>query len=99
MINNQETLATLLVIREKYPENKAHAIAGDLLQLHTNLVPLLERWVKNQTDQDDYQYDGVSLKSLCDKLKMNYAAALVTMDWIIKAPGEAVPAIKSRFLV
>ena len=99
MQNKKETIATLLITRENYPENKAHAVAEDLLQLHANLIPLFERWVKDRADQGDYLYHGISLKALCDKLKMNYAAALVTMDWVVKEPDEAVPAIKSRFLV
>ena len=51
MQNKKETIATLLITRENYPENKAHAVAEDLLQLHANLIPLFERWVKDRADQ------------------------------------------------
>ena len=99
IMKDKKAIECVLTMREKYAENKAQAVADDLMQLHQSLVPLFERWCDDPGDQGDFAAEGLSLKALCDKLKMNYAAALLTMDWVIKEPAVAVPAIKSRFRV
>lgn len=99
IMKDKKAIESVLITREKYAENKAQAVADDLMQLHQSLVPLFERWFDDPGDQDDFVAEGLSLKALCDKLKMNYAAALLTMDWVIKDPAAAVSAIKSRFCV
>ena len=98
-MKDKKAIECVLTMREKYAENKAQEVADDLMQLHQSLIPLFERWFDDPGDQDDLVAEGLSLKMLCDKLKMNYAAALLTMDWVIKEPAVAVPAIKSRFRV
>ena len=98
-MKDKKAIESVLITREKYADNKAQAVADDLMQLHQSLIPLFEKWFNNQNDQEDFLAEGLSLKVLCNKLKMNYAAALLTMDWVIKDPAAAVSAIKSRFCV
>ena len=89
---NKEVIIKAL-IRNQYPEVQASGVADELMHIDLKLVPLLEKWV-NQEDEQDITVDGFSLLSLKKQYKMSYPAALLSIDWLIKEPQIASQAIK-----
>lgn len=93
-----ENIQKYLMSRLGYSEQDACVLCGDLEQLDRSLVPLLTRWVQDGTCSDDTEYGGYSLNSLCADCGMNFVAALLTLDWIIKEPEQAVTALRTGIL-
>ena len=46
-------------------------------------------------EETDYSFQGFTLMGLKNMFEMTYPAALLTIDWLIKDPIEAVNAITS----
>ncbi len=78
-------------LTEQYHYNKkeAETVAGDLKGLDSRLVPLYRRWLEENAEDDDRQFEGYSVHMLKQKFHMNYIAALLTLDWLVKEPEEA----------
>lgn len=89
---NKEVIIKALV-RNQYSEVQASGVADELMHIDLKLVPLLEKWV-NQEGEQDITVDGFSLLSLKNQYKMSYPAALLSIDWLIKEPQIASQAIK-----
>lgn len=99
MKTNKEEIKAILVSREGYNSAKADAVATDLIGLDAPLAELLLKWLNDPSCKGDFAAEGVSLFQLQKKLKLNYPASLLTMDWIIKDPENAVVEIKNRFRI
>lgn len=85
----------LLMKRLSYTPQEATIICNDLKNLNPSLVPLLERWIQNDEEITDTQeFNGYSINRLLNGSKMNFIAALLTLDWIIKNPEKAIPLIR-----
>lgn len=93
-----ENTKDLLVLRFNYSEQEACMLCNDLDNLDQTLVPVLSRWIKNGNCSDSTEYCGYSINSLCMEFEMNFIAALLTLDWIIKDPEQAIPALQSGIM-
>ena len=82
-----------------YTKQQFDAVVEDLKDLSPELKSLFERWIENREDKGDFEAHGFSVSGLMEKFKMNFVAAILTMDWIVKEPDGAVKAIKASFLV
>jgi hypothetical protein len=79
--------------KHQYNQIQADGVANELSQIDSQLIPLLEKWIKDDTETD-YAVEGFSLIELKSLYKMSYPAALLTIDWLIKEPETASFAIK-----
>ena len=93
-----ENIRELLMSRFGYSEQDTCVLCNDLEQLDQALVPVLTKWIKDGNCLDSTEYSGYSINSLCEEYEMNFIAALLTLDWIIKEPEQAIPAIKSGIM-
>ena len=93
-----ENIRELLMSHFGYSEQDACVLCNDLEQLDQALVPVLTKWIKDSDCSDSMEYSGYSMNSLCAEYGMNFIPALLTLDWIIKEPEQAIPAIKSGIM-
>ncbi len=84
-----------LLMERGYTEHNAQLVAKEITNLHKELIPLWQIWVTNGTCSD-YEQDGYSIKGLMKKLSMQFPAALLTIDWLIKEPEKAKVALKRQ---
>ena len=91
----RKSIISILVGREGYTTNVAIVDAHEAKTLSIDLIPLFEAWLQDASNKQDYTAEGVSLLDMQNKTKNTYLAALLNMDWIIKAPEKAIPAINS----
>lgn len=85
----------LLMERLGYTSHEADMLADDLCKLQPELVPLLERWICEGIECDSTMFYGYSIDTLCSSSKMNFIAALLTLDWLLREPEKALPIIQS----
>lgn len=85
----------ILIERLGYTTREADMVCDDLKKLDPSLAPLLERWVKDGTNTDTQEFHGYTIDGLRSGSNMNFIAALLTLDWIIREPEKAIPLIKS----
>ena len=83
-----------LLIHRGFTERNARLVASEINQLHPSLTPLWERWAKNASVRDDFSAEGYSIKSLMEKHRMTYPAALLTIDWLLKEPEKAKTSLR-----
>lgn len=93
-----ENIRELLMSRMGYSEQDATLLCNDLTLLDPSLAPALNRWVTAGICSDATEYGGYSIDSLCSEFEMNFVAAILTLDWIIKEPEQALPALKSGIM-
>lgn len=93
-----ENIRELLISQFGYSEQDACMLSEDLEHLDQTLFPLLTNWVTGGVCSNATEYRGYSIDSLCSQFDMNFIAALLTLDWIIKEPEQAIPALKSGIM-
>lgn len=81
-----------ILIRKGFSEKESSLIAENLAQMDISLLPLLEKWLIKDMEED-YKIGDLSINLLKSKFNLEYQAALLTMDWIIKEPEIAIEAI------
>lgn len=80
------------LIAKGYPEKAAYILAEDLFKISTELKPHLHSWMESG-EEVDYSVEGFSIKGLMQKYQLQYPAALLSIDWLIKDPATAIAAI------
>ena len=85
------------LIEKGFPQRDSSVLAENLSIMDIALLPLLERWLFKGTEEDYIKGDQ-SIKELMSKYNLEYQAALLTMDWIIKEPEIALEAINKGLL-
>lgn len=88
-------LKQLLRSRLEYTDREAELVSADLMKLDCLLLPLLERWESDGIESDHQEYYGYSMDRLRREFHMNFIAALLTLDWIVKEPEKAIPILES----
>lgn len=81
------------LIAKGYPEKAASILAEDLSRVSTELGPCLKSWLESG-EEVNYSVEGFSIKGLMQKYQLQYPAALLSIDWVIKEPNVAIGAIK-----
>lgn len=75
------------------PANQVDTIAHKIENLSSQLKPAMNEWVKNES-MPVVGVDGYSTASLMEKFKdMQYPAAILLLDWLLKDPETAKQAI------
>lgn len=72
----------------------AELLAIDLLGLQAPLNDFLQRWLKNPSDIEDYELEGITISTLMEKAQLTYPAALSTMNWILEEGNVALGYLK-----
>lgn len=75
-----------------YSEKQSASVAAELQDMDGSLKTLLNKWLVSE-EENDYHVEGFSLLELKRKFDMTYPAALLTMDWLIKEPENAIRSI------
>ena len=93
-----DNVRELLMSRLGYSEQDAIVLCADLERLDQALVPVLNRWIETGDCAGATVHSGYSIDSLCSEFEMNFIAAILTLDWIIKEPEQALSALKSGIM-
>ncbi|MBR4039926.1 MAG: hypothetical protein IKJ11_07495 [Clostridia bacterium] len=86
-------MKAIIMERLNCSEKRAAVIEHDLKEITPALQPLLDRWLRDGHCEDATQYHGYSLNRLVSEMGMRFTGALLTLDWIIKEPEEALKAL------
>lgn len=89
-----EELVYKTLLERGYDEKTAKMVLPDLLDLSEPLKRLLKAWLENEKQQSDYAVAGFSVLEMQKERGMNYPAALLTIDWLIKEPEKAKESLK-----
>ena len=87
----QDRIYNTLITRG-YPGETASILAEDLFRISTVLEPCLHSWMESG-EEVDYSVGDFSIKGLMQKYQLQYPAALLSIDWVIKDPVTATAAI------
>lgn len=88
-------LISALIKNGGIDQNNAELLANDLVGLKAPFDGLLDRWLKNPADIEDYELNGITISSLMEKAQLTYPAALSTMNWILEEGDVAIDYINS----
>ena len=80
------------LIAKGFPEKAASILAEDLSRVSTELRPCLNVWLESGREVD-FSVGGFSIRELMRKYQLQYPAALLSIDWVIKEPAIATAAI------
>ena len=83
-----------LVGRLGYKSNEADTVIQDLERLSPVLQPILDRWLADGTESNSQVFHWHSIDSLRARSPMNFIAALLTLDWIVRDPDKATSVIR-----
>lgn len=87
-------IRNIVMERLSCSEKDAVILCDNLKKIDSTLVPVLHRWIDTGDRADATTYRGYSIDTLCSDYGMNFIAALLTVDWIIKEPEAAVLALQ-----
>jgi len=88
---NTEQIKDILLQRG-YSERNAAIASKELVDISDKLTPILEDWLNDENCQKDYLIEGHSIQEFLEG-GMKYPAAILTMDWLIKAPKVALKSL------
>lgn len=91
---NLHDIKTIL-IKRGYNSERAELVANELTTIDLTLHEPLNRWL-NAGVETDINVNGISLLELMRTYNLKYPAALLSIDWIIKNPKEALSVIRSK---
>ena len=92
---DKNMLISALIKNGGIDQNNAELLANDLVGLKAPFDGLLDRWLKNPADIEDYELNGITISSLMEKAQLTYPAALSTMNWILEEGDVAIDYINS----
>ncbi len=81
------------LLQRGYSIREAEVLSEDLCAVSEELKPILENWIQSGKESD-YASHGFSIKGLMGKYGLKYPAALLSIDWVVKEPNIAIPAIE-----
>jgi len=76
-----------------YTDKQIIFVCEKLSTIDDSFKECLNLWVANGVITE-VNVCGISLKQLMSKFKMEYPAALLTMDWLKREPEKALKSIK-----
>ena len=76
-----------------YTQKQASRLAEELENIDERLKPALDNWMKDETETD-FMAECFTIFGLKQQYDMTYPAALLSIDWILKDPDNAVKCIK-----
>lgn len=82
-----------ILIQRGYGKEDAVMVASDLNSVNDCLKDAINKWLLDGTETD-YKIAEYSILDLKNRFDMTYPAALLSIDWIIKEPEEAIACIE-----
>ena len=79
-----------ILMQREYTQRNASLVAEEMVNIAPQLQQYLEAWLMDKSYNENYEVGEYSLKRLQEERRMNYPAALLTMDWLIKEPEAAL---------
>ena len=79
-----------ILMQRGYTQRHASLVAEEMVNIAPQLQQYLEAWLMDKSYNENYEVGEYSLKRLQEERRMNYPAALLTMDWLIKEPEAAL---------
>lgn len=79
-----------ILMQRGYTQRNASLVAEEMVNIAPQLQQYLEAWLMDKSYNENYEVGKYSLKRLQEERRMNYPAALLTMDWLIKEPEAAL---------
>ena len=79
-----------ILMQRGYTQRNASQVAEEMVNIAPQLQQYLEAWLMDKSYNENYEVGEYSLKRLQEERRMNYPAALLTMDWLIKEPEAAL---------
>ena len=79
-----------ILMQRGYTQRNASLVAEEMVNIAPQLQQYLEAWLMDKSYNENYEVGKYSLKRLQEERRMNYPAALLTMDWMIKEPEAAL---------
>ena len=81
------------LIKRGYTQKQASLLSKELKDIDERLKPALDNWMIDGTETD-YRAGHFTIMGLKRQYNMTYPAALLSIDWILKDPDNAVKCIK-----
>ena len=78
-----------ILMQRGYSQRNAKLVADELQEVTSQLTIFRDRWLENGAYNADYVVGEYSISRLRNERRMNYPAALLTLDWLIKEPKAA----------
>ena len=79
-----------ILMQRGYTQRNASLVAEEMVNIAPQLQQYLEAWLMDKSYNENYEVGEYSLKRLQEERRMNYPAALLTLDWLIKEPEAAL---------
>lgn len=95
-MKRQELIARL-VSEFGYTDKEAPLVADDLLACSPVVQVAFERWWRGGELDKVLKVQGYTLQRLMDEYALKPIGALLTMDWLIRDPGEALAALAEGY--
>ncbi|QKG83380.1 hypothetical protein GXN76_02100 [Kroppenstedtia pulmonis] len=86
---DREKVKSILIHEEGYSETMAETFSETLVNLHEDLQPALDQWLKDRTISEEITVEGVTLKMIMEKRRDSFRGALTTMSVFIEKPELA----------
>ena len=96
MLNYTKQEISQELLERGYERKMAELVASELILLSDKLHDLLNAWIDNPLNVGDFSREGFSIIGLMKDRKMQYPAALLTMDWLLKEPDKALLSLKRK---
>jgi len=88
----KEKIVKILIDELDYSSHVAEVTAEDLLNLHPQLQPILQKWLDTR-ESSDLHTSGFSLLQLITERQYTFPSALIAMDWLLTDPKTAKTAL------
>lgn len=82
-----------ILMQRGYSQRNAKLVADELQEVASQLTIFRDRWLEDGAYNADYVVGEYSISRLCNERRMNYPAALLTLDWLIKEPKAALDSL------
>lgn len=82
-----------ILMQRGYSQRNASLVAKEMMNIAPQLQQYLEGWLMDKSYNENYEVGEYSLKRLQEERRMNYPAALLTLDWLIKEPQAALESL------
>lgn len=79
-----------------FDEKYIHEVLGELVDLSPELIPSLQAWLDGKI-MKDIQVGDWTIETLMATFKMNFIAAILSLDFLIKNPELAKRVIEQGY--
>ena len=84
----KEEIVEILMKELDYSEHAAELTADDLIKIHPQLHPALQKWLDTRIITN-VEVLGFSIKQLMEQREYTFPSALISMDWLLTEPDIA----------